>query len=410
MGKHSKVIGGILLVAGTAVGAAMLALPVSTGMAGFVPSVFLLVIYAILMTFTALLTLEVNLWVGEGNNLISMAKMTLGRWGQVTSWLLYMFLLYSLTTAYIAGTGPLMLEAFKIMTGVTLPSWTGSIPLLAIFGFFVYKGARSVDIVNRVFMIMLIIAFFVLVVFLTPHVNVELLEHADWRYLLMGVSVVATSFGGCHIVIPSLVHYLDRDVKKLRLVVLIGSFIPLVVYIIWQFLTLGILPLAGEYGIWNGYQNGSNGAYLMAEFLQHSTLSLVAQFFSFFAIITSFLGVSLSLFDFLASGFKIKKTRAGRCLLYVMTFLPPLLITLVDPRAFLSALEYAGAFGVITLLALLPALMVWSGRYRLFLVEPTGFQAPGGKIALAMTIVLSVAIIVYELANKLGLINFMDFK
>ena len=38
---NTKIIGGTLLVAGTAIGAGMLALPVLTGMAGFVPSLFL---------------------------------------------------------------------------------------------------------------------------------------------------------------------------------------------------------------------------------------------------------------------------------------------------------------------------------------------------------------------------------
>ena len=36
-----RLLGGILLVAGTAIGAGMLALPVSTGLAGFYPSLFL---------------------------------------------------------------------------------------------------------------------------------------------------------------------------------------------------------------------------------------------------------------------------------------------------------------------------------------------------------------------------------
>lgn len=400
MRQHSKMIGGILLVAGTAIGAGMLALPVSTGMAGFVPSVVLLVLYSIYMTFTALLMLEVNLWVGEGNNLISMAKLTLGRWGQVVSWCLYLFLLYSLTTAYIAGGGPMMLAAFKAVSGVALPEWAGMIPLLTIFGFVVYRGARSVDLVNRTCMLCLVITYALLLVFLTPHVEMTLLEHIDWRYALMGVSVAATSFG-YHIVIPSLVHYMKRDVPKVRLIILIGGAVPLLVYLLWELISLGIVPLEGEHGILSGYLHGSNGAFLMAEILQNSSLAMIATFFSFFAIITSFLGVSLSLFDFLADGLKIEKTRQGRALLYIMTFLPPMVITLVDPRAFLSALEYAGAFGVVTLLGLLPALMAWSGRYHLFLVEPTGYRAPGGKVALVATIGISIGIIAYELANKI---------
>lgn len=395
MKQHSKLIGGVLLVAGTTIGAGMLALPVSTGMAGFLPSLLLFVAYWIYMTFTAFLILEVNLWMGKENNLNSMARFTLGKVGQAFSWLFYLFLLYSLLTAYIAGGGPIFIDAFQAVSGLLLPEWAGALPLLAIFGFFVYRGTRSVDYVNRLLMIGLVVAYLLMIVFLTPHVDRTLLEYVDWRYALMGVSVVATSFG-FHIIIPSLVTYLNRDTAKLKKVILIGSLIPLLVYISWEFLALGIIPILGKNSIAEGYANGSNGVHLMTAFLGHSAIAMIARFFSFFAIVTSFLGVSLSLFDFLADGLSIEKTRAGRIWLYVMTFLPPFLITLVDPRAFLSALEFAGAFGVVTLLGLLPALMVWSGRYVKKLAPDSAFRVPGGRIALLAAIGISVMVIVHE--------------
>lgn len=400
MKQHNKLLGGILLVTGTTIGAGMLALPVSTGMAGFLPSLLVFIAYWIYMTFTAFLILEVNLWMKSNSNLNSMAKFTLGKVGQVVSWLLYLFLLYSLLTAYIAGGGPIVLDVLKSTTGITLPDWMGWAPLLAIFGFFVYKGTRSVDYVNRMLMVGLVGSYCLMVIFLTPHVDKTLLEHVNWNYVLMGISVTATSFG-FHIIIPSLVSYLDRDIAKLKKVILIGSLIPLLVYISWEFLALGIIPITGENGIQEGYAKGSNGAHLITAFLGHSAIAAIATFFSFFAIITSFLGVALSLFDFLADGLSIKKNRPGRILLYILTFLPPLIISLIDPRAFLSALEYAGAFGVVTLLGLLPALMVWSGRYVKHLAPHNAFRMPGGKTALLIVIAISLAIIGLEVAQKL---------
>jgi len=403
MKQHSRMIGGILLVSGTTIGAGMLALPVSTGMSGFLPSLLLLVLYWIFMTYTAFLMLEVNLWMGENNNLISMAKHTLGKWGQVISWVVYLFLLYSLTTAYIAGGSPIVIDALTAISRVTLPEWAGTIPLLGIFGYFVYKGTHSVDRVNRLLMVGLVIAYGFLVVFLTPNVKASFLLHTDWKYLMMGVSVVAISFG-FHIIIPSLVSYLDRDIAKLKKVILIGSIIPLILYISWEFLTLGILPIKGEHGIFEGYLNGSNGAHLLGEMLGNTAIAMVARFFSFFAIITSFLGVSLSLSDFLADGLKIKKNRSGRFLIFVLTFLPPLVVTLMDPRAFLSALEYAGAFGVVMLLGLFPGLMAWSGRYRKHLATAADYQVAGGKGALLLVILISLAVIILEAAIKIRLI------
>jgi len=404
MKQNNKIVGGVLLVVGTTIGAGMLALPVSTGSSGFIPSSLLFLFYWVFMTYTAFLMLEVTLWVGEGNNLVTMAKVTLGRWGQVASWIVYLFLLYSLNTAYIAGSAPIVLGVIQTFFKTTLPEWVGFIPLMVIFGFCVYKGTKLVDQVNRVLMFGLVIAYAVMVVFLTPHVDSKLLMHVDWRYVLLGVSVVATSFG-FHIIIPSLVSYLDRDLVKLKKVLWIGSIIPLVIYLSWELLALGIIPVEGEHGIIQGHANGSNGAYLLSTLLGQSSLALLATFFAFFAIVTSFLGVSLSLFDFLADGLKIEKNRSGRILLYCMTFLPPLVITLIDPQVFLTALEYAGAFGVITLLGLFPALMVWSGRYFGNRGGSSStFRVPGGKIALVIVILISVAVIGMEIALKTNLL------
>jgi tyrosine-specific transport protein len=402
MNRIHRLIGGILLVSGTTIGAGMLALPIVTGFAGFWPSIALFFIYWIYMSFTALLMLEANLWMEEHTNLITMAKRTLGRTGQWLSWIIYLFLLYTLTTAYLAGGGPIFLEGFESLTGWHFPDWLGPFPLLVVFGFFVYQGAHSVDYVNRLLMLGLAVCYVLMVIFLTPHVKVPLLQHADWSALWIAVSIVSTSFG-FHIIIPTLTDYLHRDVKQLRTVLMFGSAIPLLVYISWEFLALGIIPAVGVNGLEEGYQKGIDGATLLGIYLGNGDLSLLARAFSLFAIITSFLGVSLSLRDFLADGLKIEKTAKGRSILYLLTFAPPLLITLLDPRAFLDALEYAGAFGVVTLLGLFPVLMVWRGRY---VQHRTGaYRAPGGQWALGAAFLISLIVIGLEIANKMGYLN-----
>jgi tyrosine-specific transport protein len=352
------------------------------------------------MTFTAFLILEVNLWMKEGSNLVSMAKLTLGRWGQAISWVVYLFLLYSLTTAYIAGSGPIIQGFMYSITGLKWPDWTGALPLLLLFGFFVYKGARLVDHANRLLMIGLILAYVAMIFFLTPHIDHELLSHVNWKYLWVGVSVIATSFG-FHIIIPSLTTYLEADVAKLKKVIWMGSAIPLIVYLLWEYLILGIISLEGEHGIIRGYEKGIDCTCLLALIVGDSLIAVMARLFSLFAILTSFLGVSLSLSDCLADGLNIRKTRSGRLLLYGLTFLPPLVFTLTDPRAFLSALEYAGAFGVVVLLGLFPPIMVWSGRYYKKLSSPGSFTVPGGKWALVVPMLFSVVVIAIELTNNL---------
>lgn len=405
MNQSHRIFGGILLVAGTTIGAGMLALPIVTGFAGFLPSMVLFVLYWIFMLFTAFLMLEVNLWMEEHTNLITMSKKTLGRTGQVVSWLIYLFLLYSLTTAYLAGGGPIFIEAIEAITGWAPPSWMHSLPLLVLFGFFVYQGARAVDYANQLLMLGLAISYLLIIIFLAPYVEESLLKHSNWNAIWISISIVSTSFG-FHIIIPTLSDYLQRDVKSLRRVLFVGSLIPLIVYMSWEYLTLGIIPLKGSPGLEEGYQKGMDGASLLGMYLGNSKLSLLAKLFSLFAIVTSFLGVSLSLRDFLADGLRIKKTPQGRLMLYLLTFVPPLLITLYDPRAFLNALEYAGAFGVVTLLGLLPVLMVWRGRYVQHRIGP--YRTPGGKAALILALIISIFVIGLEILNKTGYLSFSN--
>lgn len=400
--NKKELIGGVLLVSGTTIGAAMLALPTITGLAGFFPSIILFVFYWMLLTYSAFLMLEATLFMGGKTNIISMARKTLGFPGEAASWTFYLFLLYALTTAYLTGSSQIMQDMFQAVFGLDLPHYAGVLPLLLVFGYFVYHGTKAVDFVNRLLMTGLAIAYFLMIVTLFPEVKTDNLRHTAWKYLLISNSVIATSFG-FHIIIPTLSCYLNRDVKKLTLSLLIGSFIPLIIYILWVFVSLGIIPIEGAFGIKEGYLEGENGVHLLTGILGNNWLSMIARFFSFFAIITSFLGVSLSLQDFLADGFKVKKTPSGKSVLFLLTFLPPLIIMWLNPRAFLTALEYAGAFGVMTLLVLMPALMVYKGRY---IDHYSGeYQAPGGKLSLILVMIIAIGLISLEVITKLGIIN-----
>jgi tyrosine-specific transport protein len=392
-----KVIGGILLIGGTTVGVAMLAFPVATGVLGFFPSLLLFLTFWLYMTYTAFLMLEATLVEGRHGNIVSIARHTLGPIGEAVTWVVYLFLLYALMTAYIAVGGGITRSVILSFFGVFIPEFAAVLPLMLFFGFFVYEGTRSVDLINRILMGGLVLSFCALIYLLFPHVNGEKLLQSDLNAFPLAVSVVSTAFG-YQIIIPTLVHYMKGDIKALKWTILIGSLIPLILYILWEFVTLGVIPLEGPHGVIQGYTEGTHGAELLKKFLNKPLIGTLANFLTFFALTTSFLGVSISLTDFLADGLKIKKNPKGRLALFLMTFFPPLVFVLTHPRAFLSALEAAGVFGVVILLGLLPCCMVFSLRYHLKIVSP--FKAPGGKLALLLAALFSILVIGLEIFTK----------
>ena len=82
MKKEGSILGGVLLIAGCCIGAGMLALPVVTGIGGFIPSIILMVFIWLFMATTGMLLLEANLALGVNLSLISLAEKTLGKPGK----------------------------------------------------------------------------------------------------------------------------------------------------------------------------------------------------------------------------------------------------------------------------------------------------------------------------------------
>jgi tyrosine-specific transport protein len=386
-------IKGALLIAGTTIGGGVLGLPVVTGIAGFFPSLLIYLLCWVFMATTGLLFLEISLWMGKDANIITMAEKTLGLPGKIAAWALYLFLFYCLTLAYIVGSGDLFVQAFSGVA--TLKPWQGQLLFLALFGPFVYAGAKVVGHFNVFLMIGLGVSYLGFIFLGAPHVDTTLLLRSDWSYLWLGLPITFTSFA-YQGTIPTLVAYLERDVKAIRWAILIGSFIPFVAYVIWQALILGIVPVEGAGGLKATLEAGQNAIYPLRNALNTSTVYVVGQYFAFFALITSFFGVTLGLLDFLADGLNVKKDPMGKLFLCGLIFVPPCLFALVHPHVFLMALEYAGGYGTSLLLGLLPVLMVWRGRYHLNMKG--SYEVRGGRLLL----LLLIAFVAIEVASQVA--------
>lgn len=352
MTSTMRFIGGVLLIAGTTIGAGMLALPVITSFGGFFPSLIIFALCYVMMLCSAFFFLDVNLSMPGETNLITMAERTLGKAGKAVSWILYLLLLYSLLAAYIAASAPLFQAGVLALCSSNISTFLARFCLPVVFGSFLYLGTRGVDYINRLLMLGLGLSYVILVAFVPSHIQPSFLLHIDFSASLISIPVVLTAFG-YHIIIPSLTTYLHHDRRLLRKAILWGSLLPVVVYLFWQLIVIGAVPQSLLSTAWI---EGIAATGPLAKVLHSPIISKSALFFSFFAIVTSFLGVSLSLSDFLTDGLKIKKSWEGRLLAYILTFLPPMIFVFSLQRGFYLALQYAGVI-VAVLLGILPAAM-----------------------------------------------------
>jgi tyrosine-specific transport protein len=389
-----SVLGGMLLVSGSCIGAGMLALPVMTGLVGFFPSLLLYLVFWAFMTYCGLLLVEVNGWFYKQVNIVSMAETSFGKPGKIISWILYLFLFYSLLVAYISGSGNIFSNFLMQLFGWNVSAQDISVGFVIVLGIVVYFGTKPVDVCNRILMAGLIVAYVGLIIFGISKINSGYLKHTNLKYIFVPMSVLVTSYG-YHNMIPSIVAYMKGDLKRVRTTIIGGGIIALIVYLLWNTLILGVVPFHGEYGLLDSYNVSREAAEALSFFVKSPWVIKFAQAFAFFAIVTSFLAQSLGLTHFIADGLKVMPTRKNAWWLSLLALVPPLLFALSYKQIFFKALSFAGGFCAVLLFCILPALMAWIGRYQKKLTS--SYHVRGGKTALVIIFIFSFVILSRQL-------------
>lgn len=105
------------LLAGGTVGAGIIALPVKTHEAGFIPTMVGLCCCWALMYVSALLLMELSLWYGEAANISSMAEDSLGTIAKFACVGVYLFVYGATLVAYISEAPKFILPFVEAIVG-----------------------------------------------------------------------------------------------------------------------------------------------------------------------------------------------------------------------------------------------------------------------------------------------------
>ena len=393
-------IGSILLIIGTSVGAGMLVLPIISATEGFITATGLMFVCWLLMTFGAFLILEVITWLPLNSNMISMSKATLGNIGQIITWLTYLLLLYSLICAYTASISDIF---YTLLSSINLNinQWVASTLVILIFSIITWYGIKTVDTINRLLMLIAAIAYLLFISVIMPHVSPSKLIEGHLQLNITTITVMITSFGFA-IIIPSLRVYLKNDIQKLRLAIFTGSLIPFILYVLWIAVVHGTLNKIGPNSLIQIAASDkvtSKLATILSQQIHNTYFTTFVYLFMYLCVATSFLGVAVSLFDFLADGLKLNKKGTQGAIVFLCTFAPPLIIVLFAPGVFIKALNYAGIFCIILLL-LLPILMAWNGRYCKKITTDLNYRVLGGKFLLIIGGLVSITLISWNILEQ----------
>jgi tyrosine-specific transport protein len=367
-GVDARVISATLMVLGTSIGAGMLGLPVETGRSGFLPSLALFLMTWIVMVGSGIVFSEILLKKEKGANFITLTKEILGKKFVALTFVFYVLLFYSLITAYIKAIGILVAEPFP------LAPWQGALGFVLFFLPLMYLGTEVIGKVNTLLTLLLMVSFVALVSVAWQHVHSSFLVRQDWSQNIGALPLVISSFG-FHGTLPSIVNYLDRDRAKVRWAILVGSTLTLLVYLVWEFLLLGSIPLEGEVSLASAWERDQTVITPMSQLFQSSVLSQSAYLFSLSAIITSFFGVSVGLIDFLMDAFQLKKNAANQMRLLGLVYISAFFWSITELRVFYLSLNYGAGISCVFLLIFLPALMFYKTADE-FTGSPYFFRQP----------------------------------
>ncbi|MGB0663977.1 MAG: aromatic amino acid transporter [Pontibacterium sp.] len=402
MEKNPSLLGGACIVASVCVGAGMLGLPSAGAGTWTIGSILAILITMAVMTVSGWMLLEAFKNYDLKVSFNTVTADLLGKKVNFVNNLAVYFVGGILLYAYITSSGLIINDLLDINSKVA------SVVFVAVFSALVWHSTRAVDRISVLLIIFMVLSFTFGISGLAINIDVATLfdtasvESEYAPYLLAMFPVALTSFGYHHSVTTMRAYYGEE--QKAKYAILGGTVIASVLYLLWLVSIFGNLPRV-DFGPVIA-QGGNVDVLLNAlgSVIESDKVSQAINAFSMAAILSSFIGVGLGVFDFMADLFKFDDTRKGRAKTWGVTFLPPLVLSVLFPFGFVTAIGYAGAVATIWT-CIIPALLVMQARKKSSdTSNNNGFRAPGGQPMLIAVLVFGVLTAAFHFMSMMGLL------
>ena len=417
-GVVSRLYGSSLLIAGCCIGAGMLGMPVLSGPFGFFPTLAMFVCgftYMLVSGFVLTDLLVDASQRGERHvHLLSLSEAIFGKAGKAITWILFGFLFYAVLTAYTIGAAKLIQEMseYLLPAGFSVSQHAAAFVTVLITVFIISRKVSLIDVINRWCLFGLVLIYIALVAISSTEFQIDRVFRSHWGMSLFTTLPVITFSFGYHNLLPTIASYLDYDRQKIRKAIAVGILIPFVVYVIWELIIFGIVPLS-SYSDWLRFiESGEMITTVVYESVQIPVFVDLTRLFAFFALVTSYVTVGMSMADFLQDGLSSAKEKnsegeprkkGSKRLIYVLlALIPPYIIGNIDPSMFLSALSYSGGVIAMLLFGVLPAFL-YATRPPFASMEKS--ESVQNKNILKIVFLISGAIFIMaiELGQRIGL-------
>lgn len=344
------------LVLGNCLGVGVLALPIKSGLAGYIPSFIGIGVVWLIMLFAAWIIAYRLSPTKKNFDIPSFFQQELGITGRWIAIICNLILLYGILVAYLSGISTMLSAIFaRAANHQTLIIF---IYFFIVTGLIIY-GANVLRRGNTVLIAILWLCFAVMILTGNSVFKPKLLLYQDW-WLLPTTLPIAVSAFHFHNIIPTVSRMLEYDAAATRKALFLGVFLGLIINMTWVTLVLGSLPAIGPGPASIVYANAQNltANIPMGQLLQSSEFDMAGIIFAVISVTCSFVANGTGLYGFMRDLTTNYLKTDNRWVVGALSYLPPLAVTLIYPKLFLKAISIVGGIGETILFGILPAVIL----------------------------------------------------
>lgn len=320
---------------GTIVGVGIFGIPYAVAQSGFAIGVFYLLVLGMAMVFVHLFYSEIILRTKGRHYLIGYAEKYLGEWGKGVATFVTIFGLYGSLLAYIVVAGDFLHTIFGNVAGGS--PYIFSIIFFTIGAVFIYLGLKLVSGGELIMTIFLLLTVAIIAVKGLPEIQLINLTEVNVLNSLLPYGVILFAISG-FTALPEVSRLLKKK-AKLKNVVIWGTIIPVVIYLVVTFLVVGI----------SGSQTSEEAISGLITVLGDG-ITLFGAIFGLLAVTTSFFVIGLNLKESLQFDYKMNHSLA-----WALTVFIPFIIFVLGLRDFVEVISVVGvvmggSVGILTVL------------------------------------------------------------
>ncbi len=319
----------VAVLVGTIVGAGMFGIPYAVAQSGFlIGAIFLLVLTGAALLIH-LIYGEIVCRTEEKHRLVGYAEHYLGKFGKAIAAIALIVGLLGALLVYIIISGEFLSIIFAPIFGGS--PFIYSLIFFAIGALAIFKDLALVKKLELVMTLFLVLIVFLIFFSGLPHIDFPNLKTIDFRYLFLPYGIILWALAGSS-AIPELKEVVSLEGHKYKKVIIWGTIIPAVLYLLFMLIVVGI---TGKFTTAEAIQG-------LSGFLGRGIIILGA-IFGLLAAMTSFFVIGIGIKKVFWYDYKINKNISW----FLACFIP-LLGFLLGLRGFIAIIGFLGVvFGAI---------------------------------------------------------------